>query len=77
MMLSIPPKYAVSKVVYIKGKSVIHIARVYGNRKRNFVEQSSWAHGYFVSTVGRDEATIRTYIRAQKPEDRRLYQLSL
>ena len=46
MMLSIPPKYAVSQVVgYIKGKSAIHLARVYGERKRNFVGQSFWARG--------------------------------
>ena len=44
MLLSIPPKYAVSQVVgYIKGKSAIHLARVYGERKRNFVGQNSWA----------------------------------
>src|SRR6204780_4823841 len=41
MLLSIPPKYAVSQVVgYIKGKSAIHLARTYGERKRNFVGQS-------------------------------------
>ena len=46
LMLSIPPKYAVSLVVgYIKGKSAIHLARVYGERKRNFVGQSLWARG--------------------------------
>ena len=57
MMMSIPPKYAVSQVVgFIKGKSAIHLARVYGERKRNFVGQRFWARGYFVSTVGRDEA---------------------
>ena len=40
MLLSIPPKYAVSQVVgFIKGKSAIHLARVYGERKRNFVGQ--------------------------------------
>ena len=56
MMISIPPKYAVSSVVgYIKGKSAIHLARVYGERKRNFVGQSFWARGYFASTVGRDQ----------------------
>ena len=60
MLISIPPKYAVSAVVgFIKGKSAIHLARVYGERRRNFVGQSFWARGYFVSTVGRDEATIR------------------
>lgn len=38
IMISIPPKYAVSQVVgYIKGKSAIHLARVYGERKRNFI----------------------------------------
>ena len=37
MMLSIPPKFAVSQVVgFIKGKSAIHLARVYAERKRNF-----------------------------------------
>ena len=57
MLISIPPKYAVSQVVgFLKGKSAIHIARVYGERKRNFVGQSFWARGFFVSTVGRDEA---------------------
>jgi len=53
MLISIPPKYAVSQVVsYIKGKSAIHLARVYGEQKRNFVGQHFWARGYFVSTVG-------------------------
>jgi putative transposase len=78
MMLSIPPKYAVSNVVgYIKGKSAIHLARVYGERKRNFVGQSFWARRYFVSTVGRDETVIREYIRNQEHEDERLEQLNL
>jgi putative transposase len=78
MLISIPPKYAVSQVVgYIKGKSAIHLARVYGERKRNFVGQSFWARGYFVSTVGRDESVIRAYIRHQEAEDQRLEQLKL
>ena len=48
MMISIPPKYAVAQVVgYIKGKSAIHIARNYGERRRNFVGQHFWARGYF------------------------------
>lgn len=78
MMLRIPPKYAVSQVVgYIKGKSAIHLARVYGEHKRNLVGQSFWARGYFVSTVGRDEEVIRAYIRNQENEDHRLEQLQL
>ena len=76
MMISIPPKYAVSQVVgFIKGKSAIYLARVYGERKRNFVGQHFWARGYYVSTVGRDEQAIREYIKNQEEEDRRLEQL--
>ena len=78
MLISIPPKYAVSQVVgYIKGKSAIHLARVYGERKRSFVGQHFWARGFFVSTVGRDETSIREYIRNQEQEDMRLDQKNL
>ena len=78
MLLAIPPKYAVSQVVgYIKGKSAIHLARVYGERKRNFVGQHFWARGYFVSTVGRDEQMIREYIRNQEKVDERMEQQKL
>ena len=78
MMIAIPPKHAVSQVIgFIKGKSAIHLARVYGGRKRNFVGQHFGARGYWVSTVGRDEAVIREYIRSQEQEDQRLEQLGL
>ena len=62
---------------FTKGKSAIHLARVYGERKRKFVGQHFWARGYFVSTVGRDEEQIRNYIRNQEKEDERLDQLRL
>jgi len=78
MMISIPPKYAVSQVVgFIKGKSAIHIARMYAGRKQNYVGQHFWARGYFASTVGRDEQVIRNYIRHQEDEDRRVDQMKL
>jgi len=78
ILISIPPKYAVAQVVgYIKGKSAIHIARSYGGRKRNFTGQHFWARGYYVSTVGRDEETIRAYIKRQEEADQRQEQLSL
>jgi putative transposase len=78
MMLSIPSKYSVSQVVrYIKGKSAIHLARVYGERKRNFVGQHFWARGYFVSTVRRDEQMISEYIRHQEQADEQLEQMEL
>ena len=58
--------HAVLQVVgYMKAKSAIHLAQVYGEPKRNFVGQHFWARGYFVSTVGRDEAMICEYIRNQ------------
>ena len=78
MMISIPPKYSVAQVIgYIKGKSAIHIAREFAGRKRNYVGQHFWARGYFVSTVGRDEAVIREYIRDHEREDQRQDQLGL
>jgi putative transposase len=78
MMISIPPKYAVSQVVgFIKGKSAIHLARVYGEREQNFAGQSFWARGDFVSTVERDETVIRDYIRNQEQEDKRLDQMNM
>ena len=76
--ISIPPKYAVSKVVgYLKGKSAIAIARRFGGRERNFTGEVFWARGYFVSTVGLDEAMVRAYIRQQEQEDERYDQMQL
>ena len=78
MMIAIPPKFAVSQVIgFIKGKSAIHLARVYEEKKKNFVGQHFWARGYWVSTVGRDEATVREYIRKQEQEDQQLDQRNL
>jgi putative transposase len=77
-MIAIPPKHGVSQVIgYIKGKSAIHLARVYGERKRNFVGQQFWARGFYGSTVGRDEEAVRKYIREQEEEDKRLDQMGL
>jgi len=78
MLLSVPPKYSVSNVMgFIKGKSAIHIARVYAGRRRNFVGQHFWARGYWVSTVGKNEAAVRRYIQDQEQEDKRLEQLEM
>lgn len=76
MMISIPPKYSVAQVIgYIKGKSAIHVAREFENRRRNHAGHHFWARGYFVSTVGRDEDVIRRYIRSHEVEDQRQDQL--
>ena len=78
MLLSVPPKYSVSSVMgFIKGKSAIHIARAYAGRRRNFVGQHFWARGYWVSTVGKNEAAVRRYIQEQEKEDQRLEQLEM
>jgi putative transposase len=76
--MSVSPKYSVSNVMgFIKGRSAIHIARVYAGRRRNFVGQHFWARGYWVSTVGKNEAAVREYIQNQEKEDQRLEQLEL
>jgi putative transposase len=78
LLLSIPPKYSVAQVVgCIKGKAAIHIARTFMGRRKNYTGHHCWARGYYLSTVGRDEAVIREYIRTQEAEDRRLDQRDL
>ncbi|WKZ20555.1 MAG: IS200/IS605 family transposase [Candidatus Jettenia sp. CY-1] len=66
MCVSIPPKYSISKIVgYLKGKSAIIIFEKYSKLKKNSMGHSFWARGYYVSTVGLDEAKIRKYIQDQ------------
>ena len=72
MLISVPPKYSVAEVVgYIQGKSAIAVARQFGNKKRNFNGEQFWARGYAVSTVGFEEAQIKTYIKNQEQLDGR------
>jgi putative transposase len=78
MCISIPPIYSVSNTVgYIKGKSAIAIARKFRGKQRNFNGEHFWARGYFVSTVGLDEMTVREYIRDQERNDAHRDQLML
>jgi putative transposase len=59
----------VAQVVgFIKGKSAISIARTYMGSRKHFTGQSFWARGYYVSTVGRDEETVRNYIKHQETD---------
>jgi putative transposase len=68
--LSIPPKYSVSTIVgYLKGKSTMIIFERYSRLRRNFKGNSFWAHGYYVNTVGLDEAKIRKYIKNQQTNE--------
>jgi putative transposase len=78
MLIRIPPKYSVSQVVgYIKGKSAIRMARDFMGRYKSFKGYHFWARGYFVSTVGIDEGTIREYIQHQEKNDQKLDQQKL
>jgi putative transposase len=78
MLISIPPKYSVAEVIgYLKGKSSIWVAQNVERKLRNFLGRKFWARGYFVSTVGRDEETIRAYIRNQEMADKQLDQMQL
>jgi putative transposase len=67
MCLSIPPKYSVSTIVgYLKGKSSMIVFERFSKLKKNFKGHSFWARGYYVNTVGLDEAKVRKYIREQE-----------
>lgn len=67
MCLAIPPKYSVSTIVgYLKGKSAMIVFEKYSRLRKNFRGHSFWARGYYVSTVGLDEARIRKYIQDQE-----------
>ena len=70
MLISIPPKYAISEVIgYIKGKSAIAVARKFGGKQRNFNGEKFWARGYAVSTVGFEAAKIKSYVANQERLD--------
>jgi putative transposase len=77
MCLGIPPKYSVANAVgKLKGKSAIAIHQKYG-RTRNVMGFNFWSRGYCVSTVGLDEAVIRSYIRTQEERERQEEQMAL
>ena len=70
MLVMIPPKYAISSVMgYIKGKSSLMIFDKFSQLKYRYGNRRFWSVGYYVSTVGLNEATIRKYIREQEQED--------
>ncbi|MGQ7564573.1 IS200/IS605 family transposase [Streptococcus suis] len=70
LLLTIPPKIAVSNFMgYLKGKSAMMIFEEHSNLKYKFGNRKFWAEGYYVSTVGLNESTVRKYIREQEQED--------
>ena len=78
MLVSIPPKIAVSSFMgYLKGKSSLLMFDKHANLKYKFGNRKFWAEGYYVSTVGLNEATIAKYIREQEAHDIALDKLSV
>ena len=70
ILVSIPPKISVSSVMeYLKGKSSLMIFEYHGNLKYKVGNRHFWADGYYVSTVGLNEETVRKYIREQEKDD--------
>lgn len=70
LLLSIPPKYNISSFMgYLKGKTATMIFDKHANLKYNFGNKHFWSTGYYVSTVGLNEATIAKYIRDQEKQD--------
>ena len=78
MLVSIPPKYSVSSVMgYVKGKSALMIFERHGNLKYKYGNRHFWYEGYYVSTVGLNEETIRKYIAEQEQRDQAMDRLSV
>ena len=78
LLLSIPPKISVSSFMgYLKGKSALMIFDAHANLKYKFGNRHFWAEGYYVSTVGLNEATIRKYIQDQEKNDIAMDKLSV
>ena len=78
MLLSIPPKYSVSSVMgYLKGKSALMIFERHANLKYKYGNRHFWCEGYYVSTVGLNEETIRKYIAEQEQRDQAVDRLSV
>ena len=78
MLVSIPPKLSVSQFMgYLKGKSALMIFDQHANLKYKFGNRHFWAEGYYVSTVGLNEATIKKYIQEQEKHDIAMDKLSV
>ena len=78
MLVSIPPKYSVSSFMgYLKGKSALMMFDRHANLKYKFGNRHFWSEGYYVSTVGLNEATIRKYIQDQEKYDIMVDKLSV
>ena len=70
ILVSILPKLSVASFVgYLKGKSALMMFEKHANLKYKYGNRHFWSRGYYVSTVGLNEATIRKYIKDQERQD--------
>jgi putative transposase len=71
MMMSIPPKYSISSVMgKLKSQSASKLRKAFPwLTKVYWNETVVWSPGYFVSSVGVDEETIRQYVEYQGRQD--------
>ena len=73
LLISIPPKYAVSDVMgYLKGRLAIRLFNRYEKLGRRYWGRHLWSRGYCVSTVGLDEEKIRKYVKWQQKREKEL-----
>lgn len=78
LVLSIPPKLSVSAFMgYLKGKSALMMFERHANLTYKFGNRKFWAEGYYVSTVGLNEATVSKYVREQEMHDQAIDKLSV
>ena len=78
LLLMIPPKISVSSFMgYLKGKSSLMIFEKHANLKYKYGNRHFWCEGYYVSTVGLNEATVRQYIQNQEKHDQAVDKLSV
>lgn len=77
ILVKITPKMSISNFMgYLKGKSAMMIFARHGNLKYKFGNNNFWSTGYYVSTVGLNEATIAKYIREQDTYDKMMDKIS-
>ena len=78
ILVSIPPKMSVSSFMgYLKGKSALMMFDRHANLKYKFGNRHFWSEGYYVSTVGLNEAVIKKYIQDQEKYDIAMDKLSV
>ena len=78
LSVAIPPKISISNFMgYLKGKSALMMFDKHANLKYKFGNRHFWSEGYYVSTVGLNEATVKKYIREQELHDQMKDKLSV